>query len=190
MNRQNNSISMVTCRKRLAFWWFIGAGVLFTILMLQTLSGKYEIIIPGEGPQNKAKEAWSWFLPTVLPTLSLMIGVYWSDYRKDDKKITVDRSKYRFALGLSFAYLLFIGMIFFLGPFFNKSQLELMKLSTLGLAPLQGLVCLLVGKYFSSQETTQAFEKSHRGRSKENIKRKKQTSQDQKQKGNKNHKRR
>lgn len=180
MTEQDDSKSMLECRKGLAYLWFIGAGVLFTVLMLQTFSGKYEIPIPGEGLKNRAEEAWSWFIPTVLPTLSLMIGVFWSDFKKDDKKITVDRSKYRFARGFSFAYLLFVGMIFFLGPFFNKSQLELMKLSTLGLAPLQGLACLLIGKYFTSGGTKQAYAKSSGGASKKGPKGKKHTPKNQK----------
>lgn len=180
MTKQEATKSMRECRIGLSLLWFWGSLILFAVLMVQTLSGKYEIAIPGEALESKAKEAWSWFLPTVLPTLSLMIGVFWSDFKKEDKKITVDRSKYRFAFGLSFAYLLSVGMIFFLGPFFNKSQLELMKLSTLGLVPFQGLVCLLVGKYFTSGETKQAHIKPSGEPSKKGPKRKKHTSKNQK----------
>jgi hypothetical protein len=59
-------LSMETSRKRLAVLWFAGAGVVFLTLLAQTLAGRYA---------DKAEQAWGWMLPTVVPTLSLIVGV-------------------------------------------------------------------------------------------------------------------
>jgi len=153
---KSDSISAFKCRKKLAILWFIGAGILFVLLMVQTFSGKYEIIITGEEPQNKTEEAWSWFLPTVMPTLALMMGTFFSNLKKKDEGIMIEIFKYRFARNLSIFYLLSVASTFFLCPFFSKSQLELMKLSNFGIAPLQGLVCAIIGAFFLSQKAKQA----------------------------------
>ncbi len=59
-------VSMAQCEARLATLWFIGAGTLFTVVLIQTIMGHYG---------DKIDEVWGWFLPTVMPTLSLVIGV-------------------------------------------------------------------------------------------------------------------
>ncbi len=58
-------IALSKAQRRLTIIWFIGSGFLFLLLMIQTLVGRYA---------DKANEAWSWLLPTFMPTLSLMIG--------------------------------------------------------------------------------------------------------------------
>ena len=52
--------------------WLGGAGLVFLILVVQSLVGRY-------GSQSEA--AWAWYLPTVMPTLSLIIGVLATDFR-------------------------------------------------------------------------------------------------------------
>jgi len=43
---------------------------LFILFVIQTILGRY---------QDKANEAWAWFLPTVMPKLLLMIGAFAAD---------------------------------------------------------------------------------------------------------------
>lgn len=50
-------------------------------MVLQSIFGKFG---------TRVEEAWAWFLPTIMPTLSLIIGVLVLDVsltRQSDKKI-------------------------------------------------------------------------------------------------------
>jgi hypothetical protein len=52
--------------------WLTGAGLVFLVLVLQSLTGRYG---------SHSNDAWSWYLPTVMPTLSLIIGALVYDFR-------------------------------------------------------------------------------------------------------------
>ena len=131
---------MATARNRLATAWFAGAGTLMILLVLQSILGKYG---------DKADEAWSWYLPTVLPTLSLVFGLF--AFRIRGAAVSsrqVDKASYRLALGSSLGYLLLVGLSIGLSPLAESGPLQLMRTSNLWLAPFQGLACALVGAFF------------------------------------------
>ena len=134
---------MDKCKKRLAIVWVTGAGVLFLVLVLQSIFGRYG---------DKTNDAWAWLLPTIIPTLSLIVGVVASDaLDKSVRAASVDVFMYRLALSLSVAYLVVVSLTIFLGPLSDWPQLELMKLSNLWLAPLQGIVAAAIGVFFVSK---------------------------------------
>ncbi len=120
-------------RKYLAILWFGGSAVLSFLLIIQTTLGHYD---------DKSEEAWSWFLPIIMPNLSLIIGVFVSDALKKNIDIEkrVDKFFYWFAISLSIAYILLVSLTLFLSPFSQYSAIELMKISNFWLGPLQGLV--------------------------------------------------
>ncbi len=133
-------VSLTQSKKRLVVLWFIGSGIAVLIVLLQTILGRYT---------GAVEQAWSWFLPTVLPTLSLMIGVFVTDTLKSnhsDKQ--VDKFMYNIAFGLSVTYFIIIFITIFMQPFFDQSPIKLMKHSNLWLAPLQGLVAASLGAFF------------------------------------------
>ena len=131
------------CRKRLAVIWLSSAGLLFFLLILQTIFKRY-----GE----RANDAWSWFLPTILPTLSLIIAVLvWDTLDKAIDVARADRFMYRLTCVLSICYLLAVGLTFFLSPFSPWTPLELMQQSSLYLGPFQGLVAGALGAFFVSK---------------------------------------
>jgi hypothetical protein len=131
------------CRKRLAVIWLGGAGILFFLLIFQTIFKHY-----GE----RASDAWSWFLPTILPTLSLIIAVLvWDALQKAIDPGRIDRFMYRLTCVLSVLYLVAVGLTFFLSPFSPWTPLELMKQSSLYLGPFQGLVAGALGAFFVSK---------------------------------------
>ncbi len=104
-------ISMRTCRTRLAVVWFIGAGFLFILFIFQTVFEHYG---------NKTTEAWGWLLPTVLPTLSLITGVFATDVLGKSLTVkTVDQFLYRLTLSLSSLYLLAVSLTIFVRPLTN-----------------------------------------------------------------------
>lgn len=137
----SKNISMQTAKKRLALLWFLIGGLLFVIIFLQTLFNYYD---------DKANEAWSWFLPTIMPTLSLIIGVFVSEASAGNvQNKPVSSFFYRLSFILSIAYLVMVSLVIFIKPFLpNQNPLELMKLSNFGLGPFQGLVSACIGVFF------------------------------------------
>lgn len=131
---------MVRCKRRLATVWFVLGGMVFLLLVIQTVMGAYG---------QRATDAWGWFLPNVMPTLSLIVGVLVLDQMGGGVKTrTADPFLYRLALGLSCAYLLLILLSILVQPFAPLPPLELMQQSNLWLGPLQGLVAGALGAFF------------------------------------------
>jgi Na+/H+-dicarboxylate symporter len=132
-------VSFTQSKKRLAILWFIGAGVVFVIVLLQSVFDRYA---------EAVEEVWTWLLPTVIPTLSLMIGVFVADMRGGREDKMVDKFMYNVAFALSLFYFLVILLTIFVQPFTGRSPLDLLKISNLWLAPLQGLVAASLGAFF------------------------------------------
>jgi hypothetical protein len=59
-------IPLENARSNLARLWFAGSGLIFLILLLQSFATIY---------QDRLAEVWGWALPTLLPTLSLILSV-------------------------------------------------------------------------------------------------------------------
>jgi len=139
----NNTLSK--CKKTLATVWFLGAGILFLLILMQTLFGKYS---------GEEEKAWSWFLPTVMPTLSLIIGVLVADMTQGlvDEERQIDPFLYKLAISLSIVYFLVVLSGLLLQPFTPMSTLEILSLSNLWLGPLQGLVAASIGAFFIKRE--------------------------------------
>jgi hypothetical protein len=139
-----NRISMDKSQKHLAILWFIGGGFLFFLLLLQTMRGVYG---------DKAGEAWSWLLPTFMPTLLLIVGALVNKARLQNlKDTTVDRFMYIISFCLSIAYFIAVILTFVLSQFSAQSPLTQLKLSNLYLTPMQGVVTLALGAFFVSQK--------------------------------------
>ena len=137
-------ISMTTAKKRIATIWFCFGGFLFIILFLQTLSSYYG---------DKVSEAWSWFLPTIFPTLSLITAVFVSDAIGKNSFIqSVDRFYYFLTIALSLVYLLGISLVFLSGPLTEANPIDIMKSANFGLGPLQGIVIACMGIFFVKKE--------------------------------------
>jgi len=138
-------ISLKTCKKRLAALWFTMGPIILLFLVVISLLGKKL--------GNKADEAWGWFLPTVMPTLSLIIGVLVIDAidpQQTDKK--VERFLFWLAFDLSFFYLTIVILTILIQPFTDSTLPDLMKVSNLWLGPIQGLVAAVLGAFFIKGE--------------------------------------
>lgn len=132
------------CKKRLALLWFTGAGFIFLLFLVQTIGGRY-----GDDPEL----AWGWLLPTLMPTLSLMVAVFVLDaLGKEGSVKNVDRFIYRLAFGLSAAYISVVLITILAGPFSEMGSSTLMTKSNLWLAPFQGLVSASLGAFFIRRE--------------------------------------
>ncbi|MBU1138963.1 MAG: hypothetical protein KKD01_00220 [Proteobacteria bacterium] len=139
----HQTLPLERARWTLAKLWFVGAGLVFLILVGQSIAGKY---------QDKTELVWSWALPTVMPTLSLIVTVLGaSALQKQLDVIAVRRSFYTLSLWLSVIYLALILLTLGLEPFSTLESLELLNLSNLWLAPFQGLVISALGVLFFTQ---------------------------------------
>ena len=127
-------------KSQLALLWFIASGIIFLIIFLQSILGHY-----GES----VVKAWEWFLPTIIPTLSLIIGVLVMDVRGKSREIgKVERSFFRLTYYTSLFYLLIVASTILVQPFSTFPALELMEMSHLWLAPIQALASGLLGAFF------------------------------------------
>jgi len=108
----------------------------------QTLGGKYG---------GQVDKAWSWFIPTVLPILSIIVGAVAYEARREPQSVTADRLAFHLSVGLSLFYLLLVIATVLFQPLSRMTPLELMSVSNLWLGPVQGLVGIVVGVFFASR---------------------------------------
>src|ERR1700693_6160773 len=104
---KRRKVTLEYARLTLAKVWFGGCAVLFCLLIVQSFGTVYESHRP---------EVWSWALPTVMPTLSLIVAVLRSGaFEEGADKLAAKSVKPEFfatAFWLSVCYLaLIIGSI-------------------------------------------------------------------------------
>lgn len=144
-------IPLERARWTLGILWFIGSGLLFVLLIVQSLAGVYEA---------RVQDVWGWALPNLIPTLSLMIGVFAAgalSEQAESDAMWVRRPFFRLSLAMSVFYLLAVAAAFFAQPFLGAIQgaqgdpMTLFNTSNLWLGPLQGLVAAMIGALFVSK---------------------------------------
>lgn len=137
------TLGMQVARKRLALLWFAGGGLCFAILLFISLFAR----------KADLADLWDWFLPAIVPNLSLIIGVLvYAHRQKAAPDVQVDTFLYRLAFGLSLLYLLLLLLPLLSFPATGKTLPELLDISRLWLAAVQGLVTGVMGAFFVRQE--------------------------------------
>ena len=137
-------IPLEKARNDLVRIWLVGAGLAFGLLVIQSILGKYE---------GQLQEVWSWFVPTVVPTVSLMLGVLGAGaLAEHEEERNVKQSFFGVSRSLSFFYLGLLAVTLVLQPFSDKPPVQLYTLSNYWLGPIQGLVVAALGILFTSQE--------------------------------------
>lgn len=130
-------------RRKIALVWYGGGGLLFVFILIQTFFGRY-----GTQPEK----AWTWLLPTIMPTLSLITGVLVAKKPSDNPDQSPDPFLFRLAMTLSIFYLAVVFMTLLLAPLSELTIYELMAKSNLWLAPMQGLVTASLGVFFTQKK--------------------------------------
>ena len=124
-----------------------------SVVIIQSLLNKFG---------GSVEQVWRWFLPTLIPTLALILSVLIVDFRAaDGSDKLVSRFLYRLALGLSCGYLVVVALTFVIQAWVSTPIVELMQLSDFWLEPLQGLVAMALGVFFLKGEEGQTEPKSH-----------------------------
>lgn len=142
-------------RGHLGLVWFGGSALMVVIFAIQSLYGVYE---------DKVTEVWGWLLPNVMPTLSLMLGVFGSTaivQSAERSEITVRVSFYRLAIAMSvlhFAFIVAVTVVYMLQ--FQQPELDSefnplrpFNVSNLWLGPMQGLVAATISTLFFSERS-------------------------------------
>ena len=150
---------MTLGKRILGLIWFVGGLIPIVFLYVQdSYFEKY-----GE----KGEEVWNWLLPTIVPTITLIIGVYVYDFiqsknnkqetdEKDKKEVKnkkvekVDKFIFYLTLGFTLFYLLLVNSIIFLEPYFQDTIFEQISESRKIWGTLQLFVNPLVGIFFAS----------------------------------------
>ena len=143
-------IELYIARLKLAKIWFIGSGVPFFLMVIQSVLGKYE---------PKTQEAWSWFIPLVFPTLTLMISVMGNEALGEKKKKHVRAGFAKLTYILSIAYLAALSLVIFLEPLSTVEPFKIFSMSNFFLAPIQALVVGALGYLFTMEPTKQIIKK-------------------------------
>jgi hypothetical protein len=140
---QPEDMPLEVARSQLTAIWLIGSGLMFGILTVQSIVGRYD---------GQLQQAWSWFIPTVLPTLSLMLGVIGASAFGGQDPRQVKPAYYSIAKGLSITYLVVLAATILLEPFSPMNPIQLFAASNYWLTPLQGLVVGATGILFTANE--------------------------------------
>lgn len=134
-------LPLVWCQRRLALLWLAGAAILVLLMIAQSMGNKYG---------GATDQAWGWLLPTIVPTLSLIVGAFAAAARGPLAQATVDAFSYRLTFWLSAFYLLLVIAVPLAQPLTGRPPIELMQLSKLWLEAVQGVVGISLGVYFVS----------------------------------------
>lgn len=149
-NTTIDRIPLERARQRLGILWFVGSGLIFLVLIVQSLLNAYGARTQG---------VWGWALPNFLPTLLLMMGVFAGAALLDETesdKMQVRTFFYRLTFWLSIFHLCMVLLTMLAQPYVPALQrgddpMSLFDLSNLWLGPLQGLVAAGVGALFFSK---------------------------------------
>lgn len=133
------------CQQKLAVLWLVGGAALFGLVFLQTTFGHYG---------KDSGSAWTWLLPTLLPTASLIVTALFKTSGAETK--TVDRFLFRLAFLLSAFYLGVVILVLLAQPLSTTGPIDALTHSNSYLGPLQGLVASAFGAFFGQTETKPA----------------------------------
>jgi hypothetical protein len=129
----------------LACWWLSIGLVLIVILVIQTMQDMYK---------NEFERAWSWLIPTLIPTLSVIVGGIVHTTSNPDSKFRVTREIYRLAKWLSVAYLgLLLLTASLVGFQAQMTAVQWLEASKLWLTPLNAPVGIVLGVFFASSHS-------------------------------------
>jgi hypothetical protein len=141
-------ITLDDVRTKLAVVWLVGCCAILLIVVLQSLLGRFA---------DKTQEAWGWLLPTIMPTLGMIITVLgYTALEPQVSKFVVRKSFFRLAYFLSAMYLILVLLTILVQPFAARDPVELMRTSNLWLGPFQGLVASALGVLFVSKQQKKA----------------------------------
>lgn len=151
--RGMSQILWAKCRNQLTWIWLGGFVALAVMAMI--------VGVRNDNTSNDYnKQLFSWFLPAIVPSLTLLLGAVFHDvFAVDSKKVYVKKVAFQIALGLSIFYLLFVLLTLLLqfDWIATKIGAQVRGISSLQnmsimLSVCQGLVSLALGALFVQRD--------------------------------------
>jgi hypothetical protein len=137
----NDRIDLLAGQRRLVLIWLIGSSPVLVLMLFRTLGSN----------AGGIERVWGWLLPTIMPTLSLVVGAYASTaLTESEGHRTVDRLFFRIATSLSVAYLVIVTLAISLYPLSSPPAVLALERIGIVLGPVQGLVSACLGVFFVS----------------------------------------
>jgi hypothetical protein len=137
----NQRIDLFAGQRKLVLIWLIGSCPSIILLLIRSFGPNAEDI----------DKVWSWLLPSIMPTLSLVVGTYAATavtQLREDR--TVDLLFFRVAAALSLVYLLIVTLTVCIYPLSSSPATTVLARIGLILGPVQGLVSACLGVFFIS----------------------------------------
>lgn len=138
-------VSLSVCKRRLALLWFAGFTPAFVLFFIQWLN------VPEY--RDNSKEAWGWFLASIVPTFSLVTASYLQDAFRPPSAHQVEGAAIHMTLGISSLYIVVLLSLIAIAPYYSRAEpLEWLRTSSIVLALLQGVVSAFLGAFLGSQQ--------------------------------------
>lgn len=141
------TVSLLSAQKLISLPWFGGFVVNFILFLMHT---RYQVY------KGVEKEAWSWFLPTMIPSISIILGtIIYDVVKKPANKTRVDKFSLWLTFGFSLLYLVVLLITIASAANFagtGTQPLAFLQSSSIYLNPLQGLVGLTLGAFYVSRK--------------------------------------
>lgn len=136
----NPRMDLLDGQRKLLVIWLLGTAPALLIVLARTFQNSNEI-----------EKVWSWLLPSVMPTLSLVLGTYAATALTEvQQPRSVDVLFFRVSVALSLAYLAIISIAICVYPFSAPPATKILDKVSLVMGPVQGLVSACLGVFFIS----------------------------------------
>jgi hypothetical protein len=131
-------------QQRLAMMWLVGGLALALLLIIQLAAGKYG---------DKSKAVVEWFVPLVLPTVSLTLTAVIATGRSGARAVEpADGFAFKLAWLLSLMYLLIVAAVMvFCSTGSASAAVESLSSCNPVVAGVQGIVAVALGAFFANK---------------------------------------
>jgi hypothetical protein len=134
-------VTLEEARSRLSTVWFAGSGLVFVLLMVESLFGKYG---------TDTQQVWAWYIPCVVPTLSLMVSVLGAGALGSGDRRYLRYNFFTLTWWLSLSYIVVL-LLTVIAASVRVPAVDVLVLSNSWLGPLQGVVVAAIGYIFISK---------------------------------------
>lgn len=129
---------MQAVRVRLSYMWFSFSGIIFLILLIQSINDP-----------DVAKTIWAWFTPLVLPGTGLIVGLWIAVAQLERKPTRLNEFTASLSYGIVVFYFFCLFATILAEPFVSSSLSDWLETSQLWVGIVQAPTLAIIGKVFA-----------------------------------------